>query len=137
MKQLFSSKPFYQNEAIGGIRLVVGLLMVFHGQEVLRPDVMQGYLTWDAFQGSGGKFLVYLGKSAELVSGLLLTAGFLTRIACLLLMGTLTYVTFFIGQGRFWYEDQHPFMFVLFGALFFFTGPGTWSIDQFLKRNSS
>jgi putative oxidoreductase len=64
------------------------------------------------------------------VTGLVLVAGFLTRIAALITIGTFAYITFFIGGGKFWYEDQHPFMFLLLGALFLFAGGGLWSIDR-------
>jgi uncharacterized membrane protein YphA (DoxX/SURF4 family) len=37
-----------------------------------------------------------------------------------------------VGDGKIWYEDQHPFLFVLLAAVFFFTGPGKWSIDYLL-----
>lgn len=87
-------------------------------------------MSWERFEGPNAKLMVYVGKSAELISGILLLFGLLTRIGALLLMGTLSYVTFFVGAGRFWYEDQHPFMFVLFGLLFLFTGPGSWSVDK-------
>jgi putative oxidoreductase len=60
--------------------------------------------------------------------------GFLTRAGALIAMGTLSYVTFFVGHGRFWYEDQHPFMFVLFGLMFIFTGPGAWSVDALIFK---
>jgi putative oxidoreductase len=60
--------------------------------------------------------------------------GWFTRIGAVLIIATLSYVTFFVGHGRFWYEDQHPFMFVLFGVLFFFTGPGSWSVDEGERR---
>ncbi len=97
---------------------------------------MKGYLEWDTFKRPTGKALVYLGKSGELLSGILLVLGLFTRIGALLLMGTLSYITFFVGHGRFWYEDQHPFLFVLFGVLFLFTGPGAWSLDEkFFGKN--
>lgn len=73
--------------------------------------------------------MVYAGKSSELIAGISLLFGLFTRLGSLLTMGTLSYITFFIGSGKFWYEDQHPFMFVLFGLLFLLTGPGAWSID--------
>ncbi len=34
-----------------------------------------------------------------------------------------------VGDGRIWYEEQHPFLFVLLGIVFFFTGAGKWSFD--------
>lgn len=135
MKKLFSSTPIYPDKAIAIIRIAVGLLMAYHGLEVFDRETMHSYLTWENFNGSAGEFLVYLGKASEFISGVLLTLGLFTRLGGLIAAGTLAYITFFVGHGRFWYEDQHPFMFVLFGVLFFFTGPGAWSVDGLFKRN--
>ena len=81
--------------------------------------------------------MVYLGKSSELIAGIFLTLGLLTRVGAIILLGTMLYITFFVGQGRFWYQDQHPFMFVLFAVLFFFTGPGAWSLDAVLFKKEN
>jgi putative oxidoreductase len=134
MKTLFSSEPIFLTSVLGILRISLGLLLVYHGKEVFEPELMKGYQSWDAFKGSMSHILPYIGKSAELVSGILLTLGLFTRIGALLCIGTLAYVTFFIGHGKFWYEDQHPFMFVLFGVLFFFSGPGNWSLDARLFK---
>jgi putative oxidoreductase len=77
---------------------------------------------------------VYAGKSAELLSGIFLFAGFFTRLGAVIVVGTFLYITFFVGHGKFWYEDQHPFMFVLFGLLFIFTGPGAYSLDGWIGK---
>ena len=90
---------------------------------------MNSYLQWDMFKGPYGKFMVYAGKATEFITGILLSLGLLTRVCAILMIGNFSYITFFVGQGRFWYEDQHPFMFALFGILFLFTGPGAWSLD--------
>ena len=71
----------------------------------------------------------YIGKGAEFLAGILLVLGLFTRLACLITIGTFGYITFCVGKGLFWMEDQHPFMFVLFGLLFFSTGPGAMSMD--------
>lgn len=116
------------------VRIILGLLLIYHGQEVFRPEIMRTYLEWDMFKVPAGKFMVYMGKSVELITGILLTAGFLTRPAAVLVIGNFLYITFFVGQGRFWYQDQHPFMFALFGLLFLFTGAGAWSVDGMISR---
>jgi putative oxidoreductase len=130
MNELLTSKPLIPEKGLAVIRIFVGLLMVYHGKEVFDQKLMQGYMDWDMFQNKTGTFLVYMGKSSELVAGILLTLGLLTRLGSAMLVGTMLYITFFVGHGRFWYEDQHPFMFVLFGVLFFFLGPGSWSLDR-------
>ena len=76
-------------------------------------------------------------KAAELISGLLLFAGLFTRVASILLAATMLYVSLFVGHGKIWYEDQHPFLFVLLALVFFFYGPGKMSVDHLLFTNKS
>ncbi len=135
MHSFFSTTPFYRESILAILRITIGLLLIYHGYEVFDATTMKGYLEWDDFKSPLGAFLVYAGKGAEFVAGVLLTLGFLTRLGALICIGTLAYITFFVGHGKFWYEDQHPFMFVLFGVLFFFMGPGKWSLDGLLFPN--
>lgn len=134
MNSFFSSTPIALTQGIGLVRIIVGALIVYHGQEVFNPELMNGYMTWDTFDKSNARILVYLGKSSELIAGISLLLGLFTRLGALITIGTLSYITFFIGHGKFWYEDQHPFMFVLFGLLFLFTGPGAWSMDALIFK---
>jgi len=134
MNPFFSPAPVSLNKGVAVIRIIVGALLIYHGQEVFNPELMRGYAEWDTFKGSAANFIVYAGKSSELIAGLLLFAGFLTRIGAVLTIGTLAYITFFIGHGKFWYEDQHPFLFVLLGLFFLFTGPGAWSVDEYIFK---
>ena len=113
-------------------------MLVYHGWEVFDKELMKGYANWDTFKGfSMPAFMPYLGKSSELVAGILLTIGLLTRVACIIMLGTFIYITFFVGHGKFWYEDQHPFMFVLIALVFIFTGPGNYSADAGLFNRKS
>lgn len=132
MNTFFSTSPLAFDKGVAIVRMIIGAMMIYHGQEVFNPEIMNGYLQWETFKGPASKFMVYAGKSSELISGIFILFGLLTRVGALLAMGTLSYVTFFVGHGRFWYEDQHPFMFVLFGLIFVFTGPGAWSIDALI-----
>lgn len=132
---IFSTKGIFQESGLALIRVVTGLLLTYHGWEVFDTAQMDQYATWDTFKESSSPlFMVYLGKGSELVAGLMLTFGFLTRIGCLITICALLYITFFIGHGKFWYEDQHPFLFVLLGLVFFFTGSGPWSLDALLEK---
>ena len=128
--KLLHPAPIRQSEGVAIIRIIIGLLLVYHGQEVFQPKIMETYLGWENFKGTYGKLFVYAGKSAELLAGISLTLGLFTRLGALLCIATLSYITFFVGSGKFWYQDQHPFLFVLFGVLFLFTGPGAWSSDR-------
>jgi putative oxidoreductase len=95
---------------------------------------MNSYLEWDMFKGANGKWMVYAGKTSEFVAGVSICIGLFARLGSLLTIGTLSFITFFVGHGKFWYEDQHPFMFVLLGLVFFFCGSGIWSLDHWLAK---
>lgn len=138
MKSFFSAESLFRDSGLTFIRIFVGLLLVYHGWEVFDPKQMKEYAAWDVFKGSASpSLMVYLGKGSELVAGILLATGLFTRLACLIIIGTMLYITFFVGHGKFWYEDQHPFMFVLLALVFFFTGAGKWSLDALFWRGSS
>ncbi len=119
-----------KDRGIGVIRIVLGGLLLYHGIEIFNSQTMEIYLGWDLFKGVTGPFMAYLGKALELISGVMFILGFRTRLASLITVGTFLYITFIIEAGKFWYDNQHPFLFVLLGAMFFFTGPGSWSITK-------
>lgn len=133
VKTFFSYQPVWQQSGIAVIRIIVGLLMAYHGWEVFDSKVMKEYATWDSFKGlSSPSLWVYVGKGSELIVGVLLTTGLFTRIAAMLLIINMLYISFIIGHGKIWYEDQHPFLFVLLGLVFIFCGAGKFSLDYIL-----
>lgn len=135
MKKIFSTSPIFQNEALALLRIVTGVFLIYHGREVFSPGRIEEYSKWEVIQRMPFPlFMAYLGKAMELVTGTLLAVGLLTRIASLSMAITMLVITFCIGSGRFYEQDQHPFLFVLLGLLFFFTGPAKWSLDQKLFK---
>jgi putative oxidoreductase len=132
MKPFFSSTAIWQNEGLAIVRIITGFFMVYHGWEVFEAEKMKSYLEWDQFKTSSSSLLVYAGKATELIGGVLLMSGLFTRLASLLIAATMLYISFFIGNGKIWYEDQHPFLFVLLALVFFFTGSGRYSFDHLL-----
>ena len=139
MNTFSSPLPLFQQEGLAIIRIIVGLFMVYHGFEVFDVATMQGYTTWPQFKEMPSPVLiVYTGKIAELLAGILFSIGWFTRLAALVLILTMLYISFFVGHGKIWYDDQHPFLFVLLGFVFFFTGSGKWSADGWLlNKNKS
>lgn len=132
MSTIFSSKPIKANESIyASIRIIVGLLMLYHGLEIFNSSLMQEYSSWSQIKKLPLSLnLVYLGKALELVAGLFFILGFLIRIASLFIIIDMVFICFYLGNGKFWYEDQHPFLFALIAILYFAIGSGKWSIDQ-------
>ncbi|MCB9055161.1 MAG: DoxX family protein [Chitinophagales bacterium] len=134
MMSLMKAQPFYQSGGLMAIRCILGVLLIYHGTEVFDQSIINKYLSWDVFKISAGKTLVYTGKILELVAGIFFLLGFCTRIASLCTIGVMGFIAFFIGKGKIWYEDQHPFLFILLALVFFFTGPGSLSIDALLFK---
>jgi putative oxidoreductase len=133
MKNFFSPSPIWQQSGLGLIRILVGVFLIYHGWEVLDAEKMKEYASWDIFKNSSsGLFMVYMGKIAELLGGIMLTIGCFTRLACIIVILTMAYIAFFVGHGKIWYEDQYPFLFVVLGFVFIFSGPGKWSVDNLL-----
>ena len=130
----FSSSPIWQTTGLTIIRVILGAFLIYHGWEIFNEVKMSEYLLWDNFKNSNGKLLVYAGKVAELLAGILFVLGLFTRIASLLTIGTMCYIAFFLGNGIIWDNDQHPFLFVLLALVFFFTGPGRFSFDHYLFK---
>jgi uncharacterized membrane protein YphA (DoxX/SURF4 family) len=136
MNRFFSPSPVWQDNGIALIRIIIGISLIYHGWEIFSADKMNEYLKWDMFKDStSGKILVYAGKGSELLSGILLLIGLFTRIACIILICTMAYIAFFLGHGKIWYEDQYPFLFLIIGFMFIFTGPGALSLDRQIFRN--
>jgi putative oxidoreductase len=132
---LFSSSPFWQQQALSIIRIITGLFMAYHGLEIFDQAKMNEYADWDSFKNlSYPLVIIYAGKGAEFIGGTLLAMGLITRIAAALLAATMLYVSLFVGHGKIWYEDQHPFLFVLLCMVFIFSGPGNWSLDHLLFK---
>lgn len=135
-RSLLSPQPIFYETGLPIIRIFVGLMMTYHGWEVFDTETMKGYFVWEQIKALPfpPAFSAYAGKGTELITGLCLTFGFLTRISSLLMFLNMIGITFLMGEGRFYYQDQHPFLFAVIAAIFFFTGPVRWSIDQKLFK---
>jgi len=119
---------------MGALRIITGLLMTYHGLEVFKPDVMDSYLLWDTIKALPlSKFMLYLGKGIELVAGILLTLGLFTRISAAFCAIVMLFICFFIGNGKFWYEDQHPFLFAMLCTVFLVYGSGGFALDKIIR----
>jgi uncharacterized membrane protein YphA (DoxX/SURF4 family) len=126
----------YRETGLGIVRIFLGAFMVYHGWEVFDQTKMNEYSKWMLdIKLNAPSFMAYLGKSIELVTGIFIVVGLFTRIAVIPLGLTMIFICFFIGKGRIFMEEQHPFLFVLLSVLFFFTGPGKWSIDKFIFKD--
>ena len=131
VNKLFSPRPLWQDTGLVILRIVTGLLMMYHGWEVFDSTAIKEYTTWDMIKALPAPLiLVYLGKGLELVTGICFVLGLFTRISALLMAVNMLFICFKIGNGKFYYQDQHPFLFAMIAMVFFFTGPVKWSLDK-------
>jgi len=117
------------------LRIITGLLMAFHGLEIFSKETMDMYKGWDSVKSlPAGNLFIYVGKAVELVAGIFLTLGLFTRWAALSMALIMLFICFYIGNGKFWYEDQHPFLFAMLALVFAIYGPGAWAFDNKIKK---
>ncbi len=126
-----------QQTGLAVIRIITGFLMLYHGLEIFDSVKMNEYLKWDVIQKlPTPHMMIYLGKTIELVGGAFFIIGLFTRLMALLMTLNMFFICFFIGNGKFYYEDQHPFIFGLLTLVYFFTGGVRWYLDIHLFENS-
>ena len=136
MNQFFSPTPIAQNYGIGIVRIITGILLVWHGWEIFDAEKMNMYSTWFVERKySNPQIWAYSGKIAELLAGISFTLGLFTRLASVAAIAAFTGVIFLLGdKGKIFQGDQHPFLFILLAVVFLFTGPGAMSADGLIFK---
>jgi putative oxidoreductase len=137
MNRFFSSKPIGQEYGIALVRIITGILLVWHGWETFNAADMQKYTGWFVERKySNPAIWAYAGKIAELLAGIGFVLGLFTRLASVAAISAFAGIIFILGdKGKIFQGDQHPFLFILLALVFFFTGPGTLSLDgMFFKK---
>lgn len=118
------------------IRVLTGLMIFYHGLEVFKPDTMNSYQEWEVIKNLPFPVLLtYTGKIIELLTGICIALGLFTRIATLLMAGNMLFICFYIGSGKFWYEDQHAFLFAVLAMVFFFCGSVKYGLDDYFFKS--
>jgi putative oxidoreductase len=120
------------------VRLVIGLAYACHGGQKLF-----GY----PGGGHGVDGLAFIAGIIELVCGLLVALGFLTRVAAFLASGEMAvaYFMFYVGTVPTFEAQFFPIMnggelALVYCWVFFFVifrGPGNWSVDALWRRGRS
>ena len=134
---LFSPQPLWQNNGLAILRIITGMLMTYHGAEIFDRTKMLPYLEWDVIKSlPAPETMLYIGKGVEFLTGLCFVFGLFTRVAAIIMAVDMLFICFKVGGGKFYYQDQHPFLFAMIALVFFFTGPVKWSLDKqlFNKR---
>ena len=94
-------------------------------------------MEWDVIKSlPAPETMLYIGKGVEFLTGLCFVFGLFTRVAAIIMAVDMLFICFKVGGGKFYYQDQHPFLFAMIALVFFFSGPVKWSLDKrlFNKR---
>ncbi len=136
--KFFTTHSEYSKVGLAFIRILTGFLMAYHGLEIFNSETMRMYAEWDIIKALPfSYFMPYVGKSIELITGIFFVLGLHTRFAALFMAGNMLFICFYIGSGKFYYEDQHPFLFALIALVFFFTGSVKFGLDNRTSKNQS
>ena len=130
---LFFAEPRWA-AGLALVRLTAGLLIAHHGLDVFDAEGMRGMGDWLAtdLHLPAGHLMGYLAKGTEFFGGLLLALGLLTRPAALLLAVTMAVAVFGAHGDDVFGKGETAFVYGLLFLVFFFAGPGRWSLDHWL-----
>ena len=136
MNRFFSPTPIAQNYGIAIVRIITGILLIWHGWESFDAEKMNMYTGWFVERKySNPQIWAYAGKIAELLAGIGFALGLFTRLASIATIAAFAGVIFILGdKGKIFQGDQHPFLFILLAVVFLFTGPGAMSLDGLLFK---
>ncbi len=136
LKKLSSVKPL-SVDALGIIRIVVGILILIHGKIVFDSQIMNGMA--ESLSKDMGMpmpmLMAYLAKGTEFFGGLLFALGLLTRFISIPLAITMAVAVFGAHHGEITGEAEHAFLYLLLFVSFFFLGSGKWSFDYLIRRS--
>ena len=122
----------FQHGGLLFYRIALGLSMMFHGylKFIGGEKMLSGVGHMLANFGITGGYLALgtMAATAELVGGILIVLGLLSRLGALLVVGTL-FVATMVDFGHGFFKWDYPSQ-MMFGALLLFiAGPGRYSFD--------
>lgn len=115
------------------MRLIVGLLFACHGGQKLLGFPPGGH--------GAGEGIFYIGAWLELVLGLLVAVGLLTRVAAFIASGEMAVAYFMVHAKGGLYpivnKGEGAVLFCFIFLFIFFYGPGRWAVDALMRRGAA
>lgn len=115
------------------LRVGAGALILTHGYPKLLK-VFAGDFSFGDPIGLGPELSLILAAFAEGICGLLVAAGFWTRISALVLTINMSVVVFVAHAGDPFGSKEKGLLFLLMFIVLFFTGGGKYSFDARLSK---
>ena len=120
------------------LRFVAGFNMAMHGWIHVNADMAEtaAYFSGEGFEP--GLFWAYAVTLTEFAGGIMLAAGFLTRIAAVAIFLFLATAVFHHMKNGFYWTDagfEYPLMWAVVTLVFLVKGGGKLSIDNLLGKS--
>jgi putative oxidoreductase len=120
------------------LRFIAGFNMAMHGWVHVNADMAEtaAYFSGEGFEP--GLFWAYAVTLTEFAGGILLAAGFLTRIAAIpILLFLATAVSYHMKNGFYWDAGgfEYPLMWAVVTLVFLVKGGGKLSVDNLIGRS--
>ena len=121
------------------IRVVMGMLFIYHGRQLFDSKAMAGFATWldKDLHFPFPLLMAYLRTGAEFFGGIMLILGLFTRLASFLICFTMLVAGFVVDKGDFFGEGEMPFAYAAILFTIFLAGPGKLSLDNYFFKKSS
>ena len=134
-KLLSGSEPLTQNYIVI-IRVVMGMLFIYHGRELFDVKAMAGFAAWldKDLHFPLPLLMAYLRTGAEFFGGIMLILGLFTRLASFLICFTMLVAGFVVDKGDFFGEGEMPFAYAAILFTIFLAGPGKLSLDYYFFK---
>lgn len=120
------------------IRFVAGGALILHGYPILFGNTAGAARFFESVGFTHGLFWAYVVGTMELVCGLCLAIGFLTRVVAVPIIGFLVIAiaTYHWKFGFAWENRgyEYPLFWSVVVAHFLVRGGGAWSIDRLIGR---
>ena len=132
--KILSSESLGTQIAMFILRVLFGGLIMYHGcRKILAFDEVYPWFPDPIGLGSSVSFVVVV--AIEILFGLCIAVGFLTRLAVIPVLFTMA-VAFFIAYSRFQFMDREvSFAYLLLSGVVFLAGSGRYSADRlYFKR---
>ena len=125
--------PFLADAALTVLRVFAGLAMALaHGWNKFPPG--EGLVQRTEDMGFPAPTLfAWLAGICEFIGGLMMAAGFVTRVAAFMVAAVMTVAVVIAHAGDDFRDRELALLFLAISVAFLFVGGGRYSVDRFLR----
>ncbi len=137
MKKLFfSTSPFLLDLGLAILRISTSLMLVMHGWAKI-ANFSERLTTFSDPIGLGPALSLQLVIFAEFFCAILLALGFLSRLSLIPLIINMAVISFVVHADDPFSNQEKGLLFLVIFVFLMFSGPGKYSLDAQIKKNSN